>query len=332
MLKIRNIKKKYENLPLLDGISLTIERAECICLLGPSGSGKSTLLRIIAGLENLDDGEVFWDEGDLKSVPPHKRDFGLVFQDYALFPHLDVKSNIAFGMRMKKWDLDKIDHRLIEVMDLVNLDGFGSRNVTDLSGGEQQRVALARALAPYPRMLMFDEPLGALDRSLSQVLLDELRSILRKSKVPALYVTHDQDEAFTIADRILILHDGKIVQEGKPEELVQHPGSAWIANFLDVGTVVLGNTRARGVFTTSVGDFKVSCNHDHRQTESASLLIRPEAASDALNLLRGRVRDVIFQREKYKVVLDNGVFLYLNSPPAVGSPIETRVNVECLGA
>ncbi len=331
MIEIRNIRKKFEGSLLLDGISLKVEKEECVCLLGPSGSGKSTLLRIIAGLEGSDGGEIFWGGEDLKSVPAHKRDFGLVFQDYALFPHLDVGSNIAFGMRMKKWNTSMINQRIIEVLDLVNLTGFEERNVTDLSGGEQQRVGLARALAPRPRLLMFDEPLGALDRSLRQELLDELRSILRKSKVPALYVTHDQDEAFTIADRILILHEGRIVKEGKPEELVKHPGSAWTAGFLGVGTVILAKTLDPELFETNVGTLQIKCGHGHKRGEQATLLIRPDETTEPPNLLRGNVTDVIFQREKYKVILDNGVFIYLKQPPVLGSTIETRVIVDCLG-
>jgi ABC-type Fe3+/spermidine/putrescine transport system ATPase subunit len=234
-------------------------------------------------------------------------------------------------MRMKKWDPEKINHRLIEVMDLVNLEGFEERNVVDLSGGEQQRVALARALAPHPRLLMFDEPLGALDRSLRQDLLDELRSILRKSKVPALYVTHDQEEAFTIAERILILHEGQIVKEGKSEELVQNPGSAWTAGFLGVGNVVLAKTLDEARFETLLGIFVVTCEHGHRLGENAYLLIRPEETTDSPNLLRGIVVDVIFQKEKYKVILDNGSYLYLKYSPRVGSTIGVKVIVECLG-
>jgi len=331
MFEIRNIRKKFEDRLLLDGISVKIEKEECVCLLGPSGSGKSTLLRIIAGLEGLDDGEIFWGEEDLNSIPAHKRDFGLVFQDYALFPHLDVRSNIAFGMKMKKWNSEKINQRIVEVLDLVNLTGFEERNVTDLSGGEQQRVGLARALAPRPRLLMFDEPLGALDRSLRQELLAELRTILSKSKVPALYVTHDQDEAFTIADRILILHEGQIVKEGTPEELIKHPGSAWTAGFLGVGTVILAKTLDPELFETNIGTFQIKCEHGHRRGEHASLLIRPEETTDTSNLLRGKVTDVIFQREKYKVFLDNGVFIYFQQQPVLGSTIETRVIVDCLG-
>jgi spermidine/putrescine transport system ATP-binding protein len=209
MLELKGISKTYEDKPLLEDISFTVGRGETVCLLGASGSGKSTILRIIAGLENPERGQVLFNNIDLAQTPPHLRDFGLVFQDYGLFPHLDVFENVAFGLKMRNAAAGEIELRVAELLEQVNLQGFETRKVTDLSGGEQQRVALARALAPNPRLLMFDEPLGALDRSLKEDLLNELRSILHGTEIPAIYVTHDQEEAFAIADRILILHDGQ---------------------------------------------------------------------------------------------------------------------------
>src|SRR5271157_1240072 len=245
MLEIRGIHKSYEAQSLLQGISFLVGTGETICLLGPSGSGKSTLLRMIAGLESPDAGQILWDGNDLATTPPHLRDFGLVFQDYALFPHLDVFDNVAFGLKMKNWKGSEIKARLAEVLELVNLRGFEHRKVTDLSGGEQQRVALARALAPHPRLLMFDEPLGALDRALREDLLSELRGILHRTQIPAIYVTHDQDEAFTIADRVLLLHDGQIVQEGTPAEVWSEPNSVWVAQFLGLGNIIEGSCRSQ---------------------------------------------------------------------------------------
>ena len=192
MLQLIDLFKAYEDKPLLSGISFSLDKGETICLLGPSGSGKSTLLRMIAGLESPDSGQILWDGKNLDLAPPHLRDFGLVFQDYALFPHIDVFSNIAFGLKMQNWSKPEIEKRANEMLDLVNLKSFKHRKVTDLSGGEQQRVALARALAPRPRLLMFDEPLGALDQALKEDLLNELRTILRRMDIPVIYVTHDQ--------------------------------------------------------------------------------------------------------------------------------------------
>jgi len=216
MLEVRHIFKTYEGSPLLNDISFKVDSNETICLLGASGSGKSTLLRMIAGLENPNSGEILFNDIDLASTPPHLRDFGLVFQDYALFPHLNVNDNVAFGLKMRRLEQNEIDQRVAVSLKLVNLSGFGKRKVTDLSGGEQQRIALARALAIRPRLLMFDEPLGALDKKLKDGLLNELRTILHETKIPAIYVTHDQEEAFTIADRVFILYDGQIMARKCP--------------------------------------------------------------------------------------------------------------------
>ncbi|MCX6037262.1 MAG: ABC transporter ATP-binding protein [Chloroflexi bacterium] len=262
MLELIDIHKSYEGQPLLRGISFTVAAGETVCLLGPSGSGKSTLLRIIAGLETPEQGQVRWDGEDLVPVPVHRRSFGLVFQDYAIFPHLNVAENVAFGLKMQNLAGAGTNLRVASILEMVNLTGFGDRRVTDLSGGEQQRVALARALAPNPRLLMFDEPLGALDRSLREQLMDELRRILHESGVPAIYVTHDQEEAFTLADRVLLLHDGGIVRSGTPEQVWSDPGSVWAAQFLDAGNVVAGivmsNTRPFQV-KTSAGVFELEC-------------------------------------------------------------------------
>ena len=186
MLEIRDFYKTYDDQSLLHGISLRLDASETICLLGASGSGKSTLLRMIAGLELPDSGQIMWEGRDLASMPAHLRDFGLVFQDYALFPHLDVFDNVAFGQKMKSRGNGEIKKRVNEVLNLVDMNNFNRRKVTDLSGGEQQRVALARALAPRPRMLMFDEPLGALDRALREDLLYQLRGILHRTHIPAI--------------------------------------------------------------------------------------------------------------------------------------------------
>jgi spermidine/putrescine transport system ATP-binding protein len=227
MLDVQHIFKSYEGQTILRDISFQVDRGETICLLGASGSGKSTLLRIIAGLEEPDSGTILFNGRDITAVPAYRRDFGLVFQDYALFPHMNVSENVAFGLKMRRLPPEEISERVASSLDLVNLSEFGHRAVTDLSGGEQQRVALARALATRPRLLMFDEPLGALDRTLREELLDELRSILHRTDIPALYITHDQEEAFAIADRILILHDGGIVQAGTPRQIWANPQSTF---------------------------------------------------------------------------------------------------------
>ena len=351
MLELANIFKTYEGTPLLRGVSFSVDAGETVCLLGASGSGKSTLLRIIAGLEPPEAGQVLWDGADLASMPPHARDFGLVFQDYALFPHLTVYENAAFGLKMHNVTKSEIQTRVTEALEMVNLHGFDSRRVTDLSGGEQQRVALARALAPRPRLLMFDEPLGALDRTLKEDLLTELRTILRQTRIPAIYVTHDQEEGFALADRVLLLHEGTIVRAGTPADVGTHPGSAGAARFLDAGNVVEGKAvQVSGVrcqVKTEVGVFEIQCGHHHKVGEEVALLLKQVASQErglesarigglksALLVgvrVRARVEDVLFNRERFKVTLRGGLVVQLENAPKVGEEIEVAFSVECLG-
>ncbi|MEX2161189.1 MAG: ABC transporter ATP-binding protein [Anaerolineales bacterium] len=237
MLTVRNIYKSFAGKPALSGVSFDVKRGEIVALLGPSGSGKSTLLSIIAGLEVPDRGQVLWNKKNMAAVPAHRRLFGLMFQDYALFPHRDVFGNVAFGLQMHRKDKAEIAVRVNEVIRLVGLSGFEHRDVTTLSGGEQQRVALARALAPQPHLLMLDEPLGSLDRALRTRLLEDLAAILRQAGQTSLYVTHDQEEAYAIADRIVLLNAGRVAQVDRPEELYRHPASAFVARFLGLENV-----------------------------------------------------------------------------------------------
>lgn len=335
MLEVHHVFKMYEGKALLSDISFQVNTGETVCLLGASGSGKSTLLRIIAGLEEPDSGFVSFHNIDLSSTPPHLRDFGLVFQDYALFPHLDVNQNVAFGLRMRRLAQQEIDRRVVNALEMVNLSGFGARYVTDLSGGEQQRVALARALATRPRLLMFDEPLGALDRTLREDLLNELRRILHQTKIPAIYVTHDQEEAFTIADQVLILHDGRIIREGTPLDVWARPESAYVAGFLGLGslgegTVVEKINDGAWKVESGFGVLIVRCTHKHQKGDHVRLLARPLPAGDEANAIDGVVSDVIFQHDRFKVTLDNGLYIYLPNAPVVGEKVSVQVKVECL--
>jgi thiamine transport system ATP-binding protein len=232
MLEIHALTVRYGETVALDGLDLTVGDEEVVCVLGPSGSGKTTLLRAIAGLEQPVTGSVVRDDVDLVGVPPHRRELGLMFQDHALFPHRDVLGNVAFGLRMRGRARDAADARAREVLSLVGLDGFDHRSVHELSGGEQQRVALARALAPEPRLLMLDEPLGALDRALREQLATELRDLFTRLRISALLVTHDHDEAFAIGDRVAVMHRGRIEQVGAPVDVWRHPTSEFVARFL----------------------------------------------------------------------------------------------------
>jgi thiamine transport system ATP-binding protein len=222
----------------LDNFTLALEEGQVLAILGPSGSGKSTLLRITAGLEPPDSGAVLLRGSDLAGVPPNRRGFGLQFQDYCLFPHLDVARNVGFGLKMAGFDRVRARARVTEMLDLVRLAGFESRDVLTLSGGEQQRVALARSLAPSPRLLMLDEPLGALDAALKAELLPQLSSILRDVGVTAVYVTHDNEEAMAVADRIAVLDAGCLAQAGTSRELFESPASPFVASFLGLGALV----------------------------------------------------------------------------------------------
>ncbi|MFH1524727.1 MAG: ABC transporter ATP-binding protein [Chloroflexota bacterium] len=338
MLEVDNVWKSYDGTPLLRGISFTVAAGETVCLLGPSGSGKSTLLRIIAGLESAEQGIVCWEGNDLASVPAYQRGFGLVFQDYALFPHLNVAENVAFGLKMQDLSRDEIKLRVEESLRTVNLVGFEKRSVAELSGGEQQRVALARALAPHPLLLMFDEPLGALDRNLREQLMEELRRILHVTGVPAIYVTHDQEEAFTLADRILLLHDGQILRSGTPAEIWKDPGSAWVARFLDVGNVIDGVITLSGGMCrvkTSVGVFEVGYKHPHKEGDKIDFLVCSTGVrkvtsgnpvnSPGTNLLRGVVTDVVFHRDRFKVTLEDGLYFYLPDAVKVGEEVRLEI-------
>lgn len=230
MLRVIGLGKSYPGFRLQ--VSLEVDVGQTLALLGPSGSGKSTLLRLIAGLEVPEVGQVWLGQTELTPLAPEARRVGFVFQDYALFPHLSVWENIAFGLREARWDGTSIRRRVAELLDLTHLGPHAQKRPNQLSGGERQRVALARALANRPRLLLLDEPLGALDLKLRHELLWELRAILRQAGVPTIVVTHDQSEAFVIAQQIALLRGGAVVQMGSPEQLFRHPKNAWVAGFL----------------------------------------------------------------------------------------------------
>ncbi|CAA9246612.1 MAG: Ferric iron ABC transporter, ATP-binding protein [uncultured Acidimicrobiales bacterium] len=231
-LEVSGLTVRFGPLAAVREVDLAVGPGEVVCLLGPSGCGKSTLLRAVAGLESAAAGSIRWDGADLVAHPPHQRRFGLMFQDFALFPHLDVAANVGFGLRMQGWPDGEAARRVTQVLELVGMSGAGSRAVGKLSGGEQQRVALARALAPAPRLLLLDEPLGALDRTLRERLLVELAALLDDLGTTALHVTHDQEEAFTIGDRVAVMEAGRIVQVGTPAEVWRAPATPFVARFL----------------------------------------------------------------------------------------------------
>ncbi len=313
MLEVSHVAKSYPRLPVLKEASFSVDEGEIACLLGPSGCGKTTLLRIVAGLETPDAGSVRIDGRDITGVPTHRRNFGFMFQDYALFPHKDVAANVAFGLRMQGRPPAEVAERVRETLALVALSGYEARRVVELSGGEQQRVALARSLAHRPRLLMLDEPLGALDRALREQLMNELRAILKRVGVTALYVTHDQEEAFAVADRVLIMRarpeageGGWIEQDGTPAEVYRHPATPYVAQFLGfknllAGTVV-SSAGASAQVDTALGRLEAG---DVLQAPApgspATVLIRPEAADirptaeTGPNIVAGRLIEASFR-------------------------------------
>jgi len=274
-LEIREIWKGFENTPVLNGISFTQPRGEILAILGPSGSGKTTLLEIIAGLVSPDQGDCLWNGVSFLDTPAHQRKFGLMFQEYVLFPHKNVRENVAFGLKMSGAGKVEKNHRVDQVLELVGLPGIQERDISTLSGGEQQRVALARSLAPEPRLVMLDEPLGALDRTIRERLVGELREILKKASQTAIYVTHDQEEAFTIADRIVILGDQKIAQIGTAREIYFQPNSPYIANFLGLSNLLDGSARTvegGSEITTKLGVWRIN----QEVQGPGKVLIRPD--------------------------------------------------------
>ena len=315
LLEIYHLTKSYSEGRFPDDISFAVDEGEILCLLGPSGCGKTTLLRIIAGLEIPDSGKVLFEGRDIRDVPVHQRNFGLMFQDQALFPHKNVFENIAFGLRMQRLPKEEIRERVDEVLDLVGMARFEDRDVNQLSGGEQQRVALARSLAPRPRLLMLDEPLASLDRTLRERLMNELRTILKGAGVTAIYVTHDQQEAFAVADRVVIMDQGRKVQEGRPEEVYQRPATEFVARFLGLANLLPGQVVETGpplAVETALGRLMVGDSPALPVGQAVTVLIRPEGArclgtgAPAENSIVGQVQARSFRGGHYQITVTAG--------------------------
>jgi len=329
LLRLDAVTVCYAERTALDSADLSVAAGEIVALLGPSGSGKSSLLRAVAGLEPPASGRIEFEGRDITGQPTHERGFGLMFQDFALFPHRDVGANVAFGLRMHGWSPASISARVAEMLELVGLPGSARRSVNQLSGGEQQRVALARALAPEPRLLMLDEPMGSLDRALRERLPPELRAIFLRLGLTVLYVTHDQEEAFSVADRAVILRDGRIEADGTPETLWSRPPSGFVATFLGFRNVA-PVTLHGGVASTPWGEVTLVGQPDG----PATLVLRPGSLALAAD---GPIRGIVTSR-RFKgdhalvsVATDAGAALELEIrdawPPEVGAPVHVAVDV-----
>jgi putative spermidine/putrescine transport system ATP-binding protein len=289
--RVAGLRKRYGDVIAVDGVDLEIRRGEFFTMLGPSGSGKTTTLRVIAGFEQPDEGSVELRGKDVSKLPPYARDVNTVFQDYALFPHMSVQDNVEYGLRVKKVPRADRRRRAAEALALVRLEGYGGRKPSQLSGGQRQRVALARAIVNRPQALLLDEPLGALDLKLRQELQVELKRIQQELGITFIYVTHDQEEALTMSDRLAVFNEGRIEQIGAPAEVYERPASEFIAGFVGVSNVLERDGRR---FTV--------------RPEKIRLLTQGETAQAGATVEEGRIADVVYVGAitRYRVDLDGG--------------------------
>ena len=312
LIDLRHISKEFDGVTVLDDINLYIRKKEFVTLLGPSGCGKTTTLRIIAGFETPSSGEVLFEGKDIISVPPYKRRVNTVFQKYALFPHLNVFDNIAFGLKLKKMPKDEIARRVNSMLDLVNLSGYGKRRVDALSGGQQQRVAIARSLVNEPEVLLLDEPLGALDLKLRKEMQLELKSMQQRLGITFLYVTHDQEEALTMSDTIVVMRDGHILQIGDPKHIYDEPANAFVADFIGESNIFRG-TMIRDELVAFAGREFPCVDFGFGEQVPVDVVVRPEdvlVVGEDVGQLVGTIQSVLFKGVHYEMIIDCGAFTF----------------------
>ena len=309
IIELRNLSKRYGDNQVLDNLSLDIKKNEFLTLLGPSGCGKTTTLKIIAGFEYADEGKVLFEEHDITDIPPYERQINTVFQKYALFPHMNIYENIAFGLKIKKMPKDEIDKKVKEMLKLVALEGFENRQVESLSGGQQQRVAIARALVNEPKVLLLDEPLGALDLKLRKEMQIELKKIQKKLGITFIFVTHDQEEALTMSDKIIVMNKGKIQQMGTPQDIYNEPENAFVARFIGESNIFDGVMIDDYLVEFCSKKFKC-VDKDFEKNENIEVVIRPEdikMVEPEKGMLKGKVTSVLFKGVHYEIeVNENG--------------------------
>jgi putative spermidine/putrescine transport system ATP-binding protein len=319
---IRNVTKTYGDVYALDDVDLDVNSGEFITLLGPSGSGKTTLLMVLSGFNRPDSGSVKFGDTEVIRLSPHKRDVGMVFQNYALFPHMDVNNNVAFPLKLRKTGKAEIAERVKKALDLVKLEGLGDRRISQLSGGQRQRVALARAIIFEPQILLMDEPLSALDKNLREHMQIELRRLHELLGMTTVYVTHDQREALTMSDRVVVVNHGKLIQIDKPKQLYERPLSKFVASFIGESTF-LPVTVANDQAVLNGRSIKLAETPPSNDSEQL-LLLRPEkleilpdgSQTGDFNCFKGKVKDLVYQGESFLlyVDLDDGPEVSLRSP------------------
>ena len=297
LIEFRNIVKSFDNQVILKGINLDIYENEFVILLGPSGCGKTTLLRILGGFLDADSGEVIFDGKDIQQVPAYKREINTVFQKYALFPHLNVYDNIAFGLKIKKQSNDVIEQKVNRMLSLIGLEGYGERNINQLSGGQQQRVAIARALVNEPYVLLLDEPLSALDKALRKEMQYELKRIQQEVGITFIFVTHDQEEALTMSDKIVVMKEGNIMQIGTPTEIYNEPANEYVAKFIGESNIFDGVMKDDYLVSFDDKDYKC-VDFGFRRNEPVDVMIRPEdleIVARGRGMIPGEVKSVLFK-------------------------------------
>lgn len=306
LIEFRNIVKNFDGQIVLKGINLDIYENEFVTLLGPSGCGKTTLLRILGGFLEADEGKVIFDGEEISQKPPYERELNTVFQKYALFPHLSVYENIAFGLKIKKMSKDVIEQKVMKMLKLIGLEGYENKNTTLLSGGQQQRVAIARALVNEPKVLLLDEPLAALDLKLRKEMQYELKRIQQEVGITFIFVTHDQEEALTMSDKIVVMKNGEIQQVGTPQEIYNEPANRYVANFIGESNILTGTMLED--YKVRFDDITFDCvDFGFRENEKVDVIIRPEDIDivDVKNgKMTGEVLSVLFKGVHYEIIVE----------------------------
>ena len=313
IVELKDVCVSFDGEQVLSGLSLAIRDKEFITLLGPSGCGKTTTLRLIAGFLEPDSGDIFFDGKNINGVPAYKRQVNTIFQRYALFPHLNVYENVAFGLRVKKRKEKEIREKVSEMLSLVNLSGFEKRHIDTLSGGQQQRVAIARAIANHPKVLLLDEPLAALDLKLRKDMQKELRRIQRQLGITFIFVTHDQEEALTMSDRVVVMDNGRIQQVGTPQDIYNEPLNAFVADFIGESNIVDG-IMLRDRYVEFSGQRFDCLDGGFAENEAVDVVVRPEdvdIVAPEKGMLTGTVTSVAFLGVHYEIIVDIGGFKWM---------------------